>query len=139
MMQRGIEPGLSVGRLAGESPRRVRPRAWLAVVVALLLALSWQNFLVQTHWHAPAPQALSASHDGGAGESDRQAPGDQQPACLACIAHANATPALPFMPVLAERIPTAAYVVAAPLIAPITVQAPASPWRSRAPPALLHV
>lgn len=139
MMQCGMKPGLSSERLARASHRTPRPRAWLAVIVALLLALTWQNFLVQTHWHAPAPQALSASHGGEAGDSGQKAPSDQQPACLTCLALANATPALPTASPVIAGVPPVTFFVTASVAAPLSVQAPASPWRSRAPPISLPV
>lgn len=115
-------------------------RPWLAVLVALVLALTWQNFLVQTHWHpGPAAQTAAASRSAVSLKSDPQAPADQQPSCPICLEIANATPALPSAPVALQLPLLVAFFIAAFTLAAPAPSRPAPPWQSRAPPLPLQV
>lgn len=120
--------------------RPATPRAWLAVLVVLAFALSWQNFLFQTHGHpAPAAQAAGASPAAIAPRTDPQGPVDQQKTCPICLEIANATPALPSAPVALPLPLVVAFFIAAFALAAAAPSRPAPPWQSRAPPLPLQV
>lgn len=115
------------------------PRVWLAAIALLVMALAWQNFLLQTHWHAPASQAIEASTGSHSPDSGRQLPKDQQPVCLVCMGAAHATPALPSVPPsIAAPLPIL-FVIAAIVLASLFAPGIARPWQSRAPPVSLQV
>lgn len=126
--------------MARASSRPARPRAWLATLAILLIAMAWQGFLLQTHRHAPALPSFTAVQAADASGSEQQGPADHHPSCLTCLALAHAAPAMPSLPVaLAAPIPAPLFVTVF-AGAPVPLrQKPARPWQSRAPPVLLQV
>ncbi len=83
------------GRSAAPARRPLLP-GWTAILLAVLLAFSWQSFVTQTHQHfdfGTASTAATAKADGaGSGQSEGQSPFDQPGNCPICrgIAHAGA-------------------------------------------------
>lgn len=118
---------------------RPRPRgaAWLAVLLATLVAFGWQSFVTQTHIHFVRDRSDAAMRAGAAAPSHiarRQAPSDTPEDCPICRD----------MAVAGHYLSPAAVLIVAPAVVAVwrTVAAPLTPartrpshaWRSRAPP-----
>lgn len=117
--------------------RRFTP-GWFALLT-LILALSWQSFVTETHHHPhPASLAQSAVHfDSGRHHQDEQAPAHLPPAhCLICRATALAGAAVLPGPVAFDPPVLASFqpVSAAPLGGAAVQRS--HRWQSRAPPQL---
>jgi len=108
----------------------------LAVLLAALLAFTWQSFVTQTHVHPAPHHALTApgkaEHAVYAGTGE---PSPDQPAnCPICqeIAHAGLY-LLPVPVALDMPAPATAWVAVGPALAP-QARPSSHAWRSRAPP-----
>lgn len=118
---------------------RTQPHGRLALIVALLLAVTWQSFVTQTHRHYDrgAIAAAAAVQEGGGAALDPQgkhAPSGLPDNCPICreIAHAGPVvlpaPVAIFVPVAVAFFAT----LAAPL--GLALAGRSHIWRSRAPP-----
>ncbi len=108
------------------------------MVAALVLALSWQSFVTQTHRHsdplAASIAAGSAQADSGAQKPGKPSPSDLPANCSICRQMANAGAALLPAPV---AIAAPAYIAFHPATAPPLGEAAVQRshrWQSRAPP-----
>lgn len=114
---------------------------WVAVLAALLFALSWQSFLTQTHHHF-SPDSVSAApakaDAGGPERPSRQSPADPSANCPVCRVLAHAGPVL--LPAQIDvAAPAPASVWRIPTSLPRLALARRShDWRSRAPPERLQ-
>lgn len=113
---------------------------WLAVLAAMLFALSWQSFVTQTHHHF-SPNIVSASSKADAGDPERpgrQSPTDPSANCGVCRVLAHAGPVL--LPAQIEiEAPAPASVWRSPAILPgLALARRSHAWRSRAPPQQLQ-
>lgn len=120
----------------GAGPARPRLAArWHALLLVLLLSLSWQTVVLGTHRHLPAATSWILAADGKRADApDRQVPADQPAGCAICAELATAG---------AYLIPTAA-TLAAPAreafhfapsrLTALALPAPKRGWQSRAPP-----
>lgn len=115
--------------------------AWRAMLLAMMLAVSWQGFVAQTHRH-PEDRSQSAGATvivDIAASADRKTPLKLPDSCAICRELAHAGSAL--LPTPAEFVPPApitAPVAEAPRALPAHVQPPSHGWQSRAPPQLLQ-
>ena len=115
-----------------------RGSGWFAVMMALVLALSWQSVLTQTHDHRHVASLAEAAphYDSGRHHQDDQAPSHLPAHCLTCRAAAHAGAAVLPAPVVFVAPSLASFQPAA--IAPFGISAVqrSHRWQSRAPPAL---
>ena len=129
-----------VGRRQVALPGILRAR-WTAILLAALLAFSWQSFVTQTHVHFGADAHMAAvsgetssaaRHDTGKGSPDTPAN------CPICeeIAH-NGLYLLPILAVLEAPEPAPVWQAVTALRAR-AVRKPSHVWRSRAPPISLQ-
>lgn len=126
-LPRARPPGRGA-RGAAAAPR------WRALVVALLLAFSWQGFVTQTHLHAPAEAGAAPAAPGTLATPRHRRP-DPPASCPICrdIAHAGRfvlPPAIRWH----RPEPSAAW-LAAPLPVRWTRPSRSHAWLSRGPPA----
>ena len=109
--------------------------AWLVLLVALILSLSGQSVLTQTHWHSPA--SLSGDlvlADGGQARVGKNAPADVPANCVICREIAHSGHVLVPPPILLDGPAPVAFLadVGHPdAIAPAVLS---HRWQSRAPP-----
>ena len=124
-------------RAEGQSGKQGVMRAlWMAVLVAVLLAYSWQSFLVQTHRHLDgARTAASAGADGV--QRQNQSP-DQPANCFLCRELAHAGHVVLPAPVVIEAPVVASFWLAVILLAGLSLSQRSHAWRSRAPPIRLQ-
>lgn len=113
-------------------------RAWWAtILLATLLAFSWQSFVTQTHVHfdTDAHMAAFSGQASSAARSDKGKGSSDTPAnCPICeeIAH-DGLYLLPTLAVLEAPEPAPVWqAVATPIVR--AVRKPSHAWRSRAPP-----
>lgn len=137
-VQRASPARDQVRSFAGVSPAN-RSAHWF-ILLAALLAFSWQSVLVQTHRHIQlsASRAVVALHDGSAKPRQSHTPSDSSANCPICRELAHATHYL---------APAAIVFIAAPAtIAPLGSVLSVLPahhrrwhrWRSREPPLSLQ-
>jgi len=111
---------------------------WRAMLLAVLLAFSWQSFITQTHRHfAPAATAAALGKAGiAARQPGRQLPSDTPASCPICSEIAHAGPIM--LPAPVEVIAPAAASFHAADTRPLTLALlqRSHAWRSRAPPSL---
>ena len=126
-------------KTAGHTNAHPKRPGWAAMLAVLLLALSWQSVVSQTHrhFHAPAGTVLAIAQDASSlPGKGQQAPYDPASDCSICrqIAHAGAAllpdPVAIEAPAFAEFRPGET-----PPLDPASVRR-SHAWRSRAPPAL---
>lgn len=125
-------------------PRILGPRvihAWRAMLLAMMLAVSWQGFVGQTHYHPDGelPAASTTVLVDIAASGDRKTPLKLPDSCPICRELAHAGSAL--LPSPADFTPPVA--IAAPAAqTPLALQTNAQPlshrWQSRAPPQTLQ-
>jgi hypothetical protein len=111
--------------------------AWRAVLLAVMLAVSWQGFVAQTHHHpeSGSPFAGATVLVDIAASTDRKTPLKLPDSCPICRELTHAGSAL--LPTPAEFIPpvaTAAPAADTPLALQTHVQPVSHGWQSRAPP-----
>jgi hypothetical protein len=123
-MRHDRSPGLAARPAGG-----VKRATWFAMMMAILLAFTWQSFVAQTHRHYDASAAKTAALQQGGTSSP-----DQPASCPICseLAHAG------------QVILPAPVTIAAPAEAPVWLATTAPlalsrsershAWRSRAPP-----
>ena len=115
--------------------------AWRAMLLAMMLAVSWQGFVAQTHHHPESGSPFGISTASAtvlvdvAASVDRKTPLKLPDPCAICreLAHAGST----LLPTPAEFTPPVA--IAAPVAdTPLALQTHIQPvshrWQSRAPP-----
>jgi hypothetical protein len=132
------DPRQRIGDNRHEGVGIAQPRLgarWHALLLVLLLSLSWQTVVLGTHRHLPAGTSWTLAASGKTADtSDKQAPADQPAGCAICAELANSG---------AYLVPTAATLAAPALepfhFAPSRLTALALPaqkrgWQSRAPP-----
>lgn len=109
-------------------------RRW-ALLWALLIALTWQSFVTQTHVHPDrirSAQTQSIASNGGNG--DRPSPADSTDSCPICREAASAGHVLLPAPVaLVAPLAAAFFVIAATAIR-LSLTLRSHVWQSRAPP-----
>ena len=126
----------AVPRHPPRAAARVAAPRWHALLVALLLAFSWQSFVVQTHVHEAAPAARAAGPAANGpyvvgGNHRREAPAS----CPICREAAHAGRFLPAAPV-ALAVPAAVDAWLSVELPPTWARPSRShAWRSRGPPA----
>ncbi|MES2988234.1 MAG: hypothetical protein V4808_10035 [Pseudomonadota bacterium] len=115
--------------------------AWRAILLAMILAVSWQGFVAQTHYHpegatpfAGAPMGATVLVDVAA-SADHKKPLKLPDSCAICreLAHAGSM----LLPTPAEFTPPvaiAAPVAETPPALQAHVQRTSHRWQSRAPP-----
>lgn len=126
-------------KTAAQTNAHPRRSGWSAILAILLIALSWQSVVTQTHrhFHAPTGTVLAVAQDASSMQGKgQQTPFDPASDCSVCrqLAHAGAAllpdPVAIEAPVFAEFQPTET-----PRLDPASVQR-SHAWQSRAPPAL---
>jgi hypothetical protein len=119
-------------------PSRIRA-GWLAFLLAVTLALSWQSFLTQTHQHFASAFTTATTQGVGTATAlpDRTSP-DQPATCPICreIAHAGYY-LFPTLATIDAPIATTFDFGAAVVLRPVLVRR-SHAWQSRAPPVLLQ-
>lgn len=111
-------------------------RLWLALVGALLLSLSWQSVVLQTHQHfSPLARAATAS---GTSVSNGQSPADLPANCPICRELAHAGPVVLPAPVALDAPAPLVFWFAVSVLLGLALVQRSHAWRSRAPPALLQ-
>ncbi len=130
--------------MEGRSHRAHRPaaamrRSRIAFVLAALIAVFLQAFVVQTHIHAAGAVYLVSFTQLSGGEHelslDASTTGDHQAACVICQAMATAGAAmLPSAAIVAATVQANADAIIALAQAP---RVHSHSWRSRAPPSFL--
>lgn len=131
---------LARGRSGGAHVRRSGPSrlrsGWQAILLAVLLAFSWQSFVVQTHQHLNTGAfsgAANAQADANKQRPGRQSPGDL-PSCSICreISHAG-TYLLP-APIDFEAPVPVTFWLGTALLSGLALASRSHAWQSRAPP-----
>ena len=114
---------------------------WVAVLLAMLLAFSWQSFVAQTHNHfasAPISTAAAGTNVAAASSSDRNSPFDSPANCPICREIAQSAAYLPPAPiVLPAPQPMLVWLVAG-LAFGLILERRSLGWHSRAPPTQLQ-
>lgn len=133
--RKGMRPDRTLA-LTMPAASTVNRAAWFATMVALLLAFTWQSFIVQTHRHYDFSAATSASL--AVQQPGKSSPADLPASCPICSELAHVGQAVLPTPVT----------IAAPAPAPVwlTTTAPLAlsrsershAWQSRAPPTHLQ-
>ncbi|MEI9851197.1 MAG: DUF2946 family protein [Sphingomonas sp.] len=131
------------GRSGGASAHRpwLSPRlrgGWLATLVAVLVAFSWQSFVTQTHRHFD-PGAISGVAAAKADVANPQAPGRQAPPdlpanCPICRELAHAGPFVLPAPITFDAPAPAIFWLALATLPGLTLTQRSHAWQSRAPP-----
>jgi hypothetical protein len=124
----------------GDRPKPAVRGGWVAVLLAALLAFTWQSFLTQTHEHFASrdvPAAASATTAPAHLQSGR-APANPADTCPICREIAQAGHYL-LPPALALCAPPATgfWLSASPTLA-LTLSLRSHAWQSRAPPTPLQ-
>jgi Na+/H+-translocating membrane pyrophosphatase len=114
---------------------------WFAVVLASLLAFSWQSFVTQTHVHfdpGASSTAAAGKAGGGAHEKAGRSSSDIPANCPICqeIAHAGHY-FLPTPVAFLGPYSVAVWIVVTPSLA-LTLRQRSHTWNSRAPPRQLQ-
>lgn len=128
-------------RLRSRAPLFARMRSgWHALLLALLVAFSWQSFVTQTHLHyEPGIAAAASAAPAAADQAVPQPPAKKSPfelpsSCPVCREIAHAGPILPPAPLeLAAPVPAAVWLALTLLLGVALVQR-SHAWQSRAPP-----
>lgn len=115
--------------------------AWFVMVVTLLLAVSWQSFVIQTHRHVDPAVSTIASALTVTAPDKIQLPGKKAPVdlptnCSICRATAHAGHALLPAPVAIEAPVFASYWITQVTPQGLTLAGRSHAWHSRAPPSL---
>jgi hypothetical protein len=110
-------------------------RLWLALVGALLLSLSWQSVVLQTHRHF-APFAGTATTR--VASPDNQSPADLPSNCPICRELAHAGPVVLPAPVAIDAPAPLVFWFAVSVLLGLALVRRSHAWQSRAPPALLQ-
>ncbi len=150
MQQNGIASGMKVQRSRDKRAQRGNRHAviarilgphlalaWRTMLLAMMLAVSWQGFVAQTHQH---PEGASPFVGGTvlvniAASADSDAPLKLPDSCPICRELNHAGSAL--LPVPAEIVPPVLRAALAPetsLASPADIRLASHGWRSRAPP-----
>jgi hypothetical protein len=127
--------GTRVARGRGDAPARPGLRAgWNALLLAVLLAFSWQSFVTQTHQHFDFGTLSATAKAEGSGQTGQQSPLDQQDNCPICrgIAHAGAY-LLPAPIALNVPVPVVFWLALATIFG-LSLTRRSHAWQSRAPP-----
>ncbi len=130
------------GRLASPASLFARGRSgWAAILLAVLVAFSWQSFLTQTHEHFGAERLgsiASADIASSPQQSDRKAPSGLPDSCWVCRAAAHTDH--PLLPQLFEvgAAPTTDFWFALPPPPAPALAQRSHAWQSRAPPSQLQ-
>lgn len=114
--------------------------AWRAMLLAVMLAVSWQGFVAQTHHHPDSGSAFASTMGATvlvdvAASADRKTPLKLPDSCPICRELAQAGSAL--LPPPAEFTPPVATAMAAadtPPALPSRIHPVSHRWQSRAPP-----
>ncbi len=131
-MMTASHPGARAARSRTRVSRVQRMRAgWRTMLLAALLAFSWQSFLIQTHRHYDRASVSSAS---ASRQSNRQLPADTPANCPICSEIAHAGPVM--LPTPIEIIAPAPATFHAADTRPLglSLVQRSHAWRSRAPP-----
>ena len=114
---------------------------WVAVLLAMLVAFSWQSFVAETHNHfarAPLPTTANAARPVTTSSSDQNSPFDSPANCPICREIAQSAAYLPPAPIVLP-VPQAMLVwLVAGLAFGLILERRALGWHSRAPPTQLQ-
>jgi len=122
-------------------PGRRLGAGWVAVLLAMLLAFSWQSLVAQTHNHfASAPISAVAGKTGAAAASapDRNSPFDSPANCPICREIAQGAAYLPPAPIVLPAPQAMLVWLVAGLAFGLILERRSLGWHSRAPPTPLQ-
>jgi hypothetical protein len=133
-------------RRIGSNPRPPRSgrrlgAGWVAVLLAMLMAFSWQSFVAQTHNHFAAPPISTPDGTVGVGSastSDRNSPFDSPANCPICREIAQSAAYLPPAPIMLPAPQAMLVWLVAGLAFGLILERRSLGWRSRAPPTPLQ-
>lgn len=114
---------------------------WVAVLLAMLVAFSWQSFVAQTHNHfasAPISTAAGGANVAAATSSDRNSPYDSPANCPICREIAQSAAYLPPAPIVLPAPQAILAWLAAGLAFGLILERRSLGWHSRAPPTQLQ-
>jgi len=128
---------VTVGR-SKDVPSQLRA-GWLVVLAAMVLALSWQSFLTQTHRHFDpvSTEASAQARDAAPSGVDRQSPSDLPANCQICREVAHAGSYLLPAPIGFDAPAPGVFWLAVVALAVVALVRRSHAWRSRAPPSPL--
>jgi hypothetical protein len=111
---------------------------WFAMMMAILLAFTWQSFVTQTHRHYDALSAAAATTGVAVQQAGKSSPADLPASCPICseLAHAGQV-ILPAPVTLAAPIESPVWLASTTPLA-LSRAERSHAWRSRAPPASLQ-
>jgi hypothetical protein len=115
----------------------LKARARWFVLLAALLAFSWQGIVAETHRHLqgdPARGAVVAKRDGGSKPGQPRPPADSPANCPICRELAHAAFYLPPAPIVFDTPLFAVALLASVAALFLTLRRRSHGWRSRAPP-----
>lgn len=113
--------------------------AWRAMLLAIMLAVSWQGFVAQTHHHPESGSQFASTTVlvDVAASTDRKTPLKLPDSCPICreLAHAGSA-LLPTPALFTPPVAVPALAAETPLALPSHIQPLSHRWQSRAPPIL---
>lgn len=115
--------------------------AWVALLLATLLAFCWQSFVVETHNHfnrTPLSTTSVAARTVAASSSGRNMPSDSPANCPICRAIAQSAAYLPPAPIIVPEPQAQLVWLVVALSFGLTIVRRPLGWRSRAPPRQLQ-
>ena len=114
---------------------------WVAVLLAMLVAFSWQSFVAETHNHFVRAQISTTADTPGAvatPSSDENSPFDSPANCPICREIAQSAAYLPPAPIVLPAPQAMLVWLVAGLAFGLILERRSLGWRSRAPPIQLQ-